>query len=138
MSLTPARQPSAAGRKRVLMVDDDTDVCRLVAQVLAKNGFEARVTNDPLQASKLASEFNPDLIILDYEMPALQGTELSVLLKSRAETRAIPIIFLSGLVELDHHVAGKFSGAAAYLDKPLDEGKLIETIRSLTRRSEPR
>jgi two-component system phosphate regulon response regulator PhoB len=125
-------QPLTGTRIRILVVDDEPAVSGVVVEILKKNGFDAWDTNDPLEVPQRSSEIRPDLIILDYEMPNLQGPELSVLLKSRPETRSIPVLFLSGMTDRESHEAGTFTGAAAYLDKPLDENKLIETIRALT------
>jgi twitching motility two-component system response regulator PilH len=125
-------QPLTGTRIRILVVDDEPAVSGVVVDILKKNGFDAWDINDPLEVPQRSAELHPDLIILDYEMPNLQGPELSVLLKSRTETRAIPTVFLSGMTDPDSHETGAFTGAAAYLDKPLDEIKLIATIRALT------
>jgi DNA-binding response OmpR family regulator len=127
----PGRPHVASSRKRILVVDDEPEVSAVVVQMLKRNGFDGWAINDPPEVPERSAEIRPDLLILDYEMPALRGPELSVLLKSRKETSRIPVIFLSGMTDADSHPAGSFSGAAIYLDKPIDEGKLVAIIRRL-------
>lgn len=106
-------------------------------RILEDNDFDAWAVNDPLKVRARAVEIRPDLIILDCDMPKLLGPEVSVVLKGTAETCNIPVIFLSGMTDEDHHAIGALSGAAAYLEKPLDQSRLIETIRALLRRHDP-
>jgi twitching motility two-component system response regulator PilH len=120
-----------AGRKRILVIDDEEEVAEVVIRILEQNGFSASAVTDPLHAPQRAAEFRPDLIILDFNMPKLVGPELAVLLKSRSETKNTPVIFLSGMTDEDHQELGRFSGASAYLEKPIDPVRLLETIRSL-------
>jgi len=120
-----------APRQRILVVDDEEDVAQVVIQILEKNGYAATGVTDPLDAPQRAAEYKPDLVILDFNMPRLVGPELAVLLKSRPETRNTPVIFLSGMTDEDHKDLGKFAGAAAYLEKPVDALRLLETIRTL-------
>jgi DNA-binding response OmpR family regulator len=130
------RPATATSRKRILVVDDEPAVSAVVVQMLKRNGFDGWAINDPLEVPQRSAEIRPDLIILDYEMPTLQGPELSVLLKSREETSKIPVIFLSGMTDDDSHTAASFSGAAVYLDKPVNERKLIAVIRRLVDRTQ--
>lgn len=118
-------------RKRILIVDDEPEVTEYVVHILENAGFDARGVNDPLKAVAPATEIMPDLILMDFDMPKLLGPALSALLKSALEPRNVPIVFLSGMNDEDHRAIAAFSGAVAYLDKPLDAGLLIRTIREL-------
>jgi two-component system phosphate regulon response regulator PhoB len=118
-------------RKRILVVDDEPEVTEYIVRILENAGFDARYVNDPLKAVDRAVEILPDLILLDFDMPKLLGPELSALLKRALKPRNVPIVFLSGMTDEDHRAIASLSGAVAYLDKPLDADKLIETIRSL-------
>ena len=129
--MSQAPKNHARFRKRILVVDDEPEVALVILQILERAGFEASTISDPLKATAKASELRPDLIILDFDMPKLVGSELAVLLKSSPETRKTPIIFLSGMSDEDHHAIGAFSGAVAYLDKPVEDIKLIRTVREL-------
>ena len=131
MTEDPKKHPDTVARRRILVVDDEESVARAVVETLKAHGFDASAVNDPTEVPQRVAEFHPNLIILDFDMPKLLGPDLAVLLKSRSETREIPVVFLSGMTDEDHHTIGTFSGAAAYLDKPVDPPKLIETIRAL-------
>lgn len=124
--------PSSAGlKKRILLVDDDPDVTAILSRILIDNGFEVWSVNRPNETLKRAREVRPDLIVLDFDMPPLLGTELALLLKGDPTTAKIPIIFLSGMADEDHRVIGESSGAAAYLSKPVPSETLIQTINSV-------
>ena len=117
-------------KKRILVVDDDSNVTTYLTKVLSGHGFEAWPVNDPLNVLRRAAEFHPDLVILDFIMPQLLGSEVAVQLKSYKTTQNVPVIFLSGMTDEDHRLIATFSGAAAYLEKPIDPRKLIEAIRT--------
>jgi DNA-binding response OmpR family regulator len=137
MNKIPNSLPKTGSRRRILVVDDEPEVTHTLSRILAQNGFDVWAVIDPLKVLEQAAGFRPDLIILDFDMPKLLGPELSTLLRGRAETREVPIVFLSGMTDQDHHEIGTFSGGAAYLDKPLDVVKLLETIHALLGRPEP-
>lgn len=131
MSSPPESGTKSRLQNRVLVVDDEREVAEVVVHILEENGFQAWAVNNPLEVPARVKDIYPDLLILDFDMPKLLGPELAMLLKSDSETQSIPIIFLSGMTEENHHTIGSFSGAAAYLDKPVDGKKLVETIRTL-------
>lgn len=131
MDRAPKSRSMPDSPKRILVVDDEPEVSQFVVRILEEHGFDACAVNDQLLVCEQAAEIRPDLIILDFDMPKLLGTELAMLLKKGPETCNIPLIFLSAMTDPDHHAIGLFSGAAAYLDKPLDVAKLIGTIHSI-------
>lgn len=118
-------------RKRVLVVDDETDVTDLLVRILGEHGYETWALNNPLKVLELAAQVRPDLILLDFDMPTQVGSEVAVLLRSAPETRNVPVIFCSGMTDDDHRVIAAMSGGVAYLEKPIDPRKLIEIIRGL-------
>ncbi len=131
MNVSLENAAKTGSRKRILVVDDEPEVTDVLIRILKGNGFEAWAANNPLETLERAKAIRPDLILLDFDMPKLLGPEVSVVLKSSSETRDIPIVFLSGMTDEDHHAIGALSGAAAYLAKPIDQVKLIETIRAV-------
>lgn len=131
MADTVKHRTEAGPRKRILVVDDDPDLTRYLVRILEDGGYEARYVNDPLKAVDRAAEMLPDLILMDFDMPRLLGPELTARLKSALEPRNVPVVFLSGMTDGDHRAIAAFSGAVAYLDKPLDASKLIRTICGL-------
>ena len=119
-----------APRKRILVVDDEVAVTDLLVELLRGHGFEAHAVNHPLKVLDRAGDLRPDLIVMDFVMPKLLGPEVAQLLKNHPSTRDIPVIFLSGMSDEDHRVIATLSGAAAYLEKPVEHEMLIETIRA--------
>ena len=90
-----------AGRKKIVMIDDEVDLCLLIKDNLEETGeFEVITTTNPEETERLCLSQKPDLILLDIVMPKIQGTEIVKALKHRAETRTIPIIVISGLGEI--------------------------------------
>lgn len=118
-------------RKRILIVDDDPVVTALLSRILEEHGFEPAATTDPTLAIHHAYELKPSLVILDFDMPGLEGSEVAVLLKSRPETRNLPIVFLSGKTDEEHQNAAHFSGAIKYLHKPIQPKEVMEVIQTL-------
>lgn len=119
-------------RRRILVVNDDLDVTEILVRTLEESGFAAWAVNHPLEeASRRAIEIAPDLVIVDFDMPKLLGSELSMLLKRDPGLRDVPILFLSGMADADHRLIAHLSGAAAYLEKPIDPVKLVQKIREL-------
>jgi DNA-binding response OmpR family regulator len=86
----PGRPLVASSRKHLLVVDDEPEVSAVVVQKLTRNGFDGWAIHDPLEVPVRSAEIRPDLLILDNELPALQGPELAVLLKSRKEKTGFP------------------------------------------------
>jgi CheY-like chemotaxis protein len=128
---TGERPPAPGPRRRIFVVDDDPEVTELLTRLLDENGFEALGINDPRKVHGQALSLRPDLIIVDFDMRKLSGPELAAMLKANPVTRPIPILFLSGMADEDHRLIAKSSGAAGYLDKPVDVARLIQTIEGL-------
>lgn len=84
------------GRGSILVVDDDDAVRRLVATTLAREGLDLEQASDGVEALARISERRPDVIVLDLEMPELDGFGVLDRLRERSETRSIPVIVLSG------------------------------------------
>lgn len=118
---------------RVLVVDDDPKVTKLVAGALRQVGLGTWETQDAKEALRLAKELRPGLIITDVHMPGVGGIELCMQLKSDPATSHIPVIFMSGDSTAESHEQGKFTGGAAYFDKPLDLPAFLKTIQGLLR-----
>ena len=92
---TKSVKAPSSGRK-ILVIDDEPDVTELIEYKLKNEGFEVRVSNNPLQILGAIKEFLPDLIILDIMMPELNGIQLCKMIRSDSEFESIPIIFLDG------------------------------------------
>jgi len=132
------RAPIADG-ERVLVVDDDPPLARMLTRTLSAEGFAVTVAGDGGGALAAVERAAPDVIVLDVSMPAIDG--LSVCRRLRAKGLATPILMLTARDAVADRVAGLEAGADDYLVKPFAVAELIARLRALTRRgraSEPR
>src|SRR5689334_17174909 len=119
---------------RVLVVEDERDVAELLRYNLAKEGYDVVVATTGPDAIKLAHDQRPDVVLLDIMVPQLNGWEICRRLKQDAETRAIPVIMVTGRVEEGDKVLGFEVGADDYVTKPFSFRELLARIRAVARR----
>ena len=119
---------------RILIIDDDTELCTLVARFLRGEGFEVDRAADGAQGIGLALSGSYALIMLDVMMPDRSGFD--VLRRIRASSRT-PVLMLTARGDTDDRVLGLELGADDYLPKPYDPSELAARIRAILRRSEP-
>jgi two-component system response regulator MprA len=119
-------------RERVLVVDDDPPLRRMLARSLSAEGFDVTVAADGGAALLAAERSAPDLIVLDVAMPAIDG--LSVCRRLRVKGLSTPILMLTARDAVVDRVAGLEAGADDYLVKPFAIEELIARLRALTRR----
>lgn len=116
----------------VLVVDDDDDVLASVERGLRLSGFQVLVARDGAAALRTVSEHSPDAIVLDMNLPVLDGA--GVVTALRALGNEVPICVLSARSSVDDRIAGLESGADDYLIKPFVLAELVARIRALLRR----
>ncbi|QBS42821.1 MULTISPECIES: response regulator transcription factor [Nocardia] len=116
----------------VLVVDDDEDVLASVERGLRLSGFHVLVARDGAQALRSVNEHAPDAIVLDMNMPVLDGA--GVVTALRAMGNEVPICVLSARASVDDRISGLESGADDYLVKPFVLAELVARIRALLRR----
>jgi two-component system response regulator MprA len=119
-------------RDRVLVVDDDPPLRRMLARTLSAEGYEVTVAADGGAALAEAERAAPDVIVLDVAMPALDG--LAVCRRLRSKGLPTPILMLTARDAVPDRVAGLEAGADDYLVKPFAVQELIARLRALTRR----
>ena len=119
-------------RERVLVVDDDPPLRRMLERTLAAEGFEVAVAADGGAALVAAERVAPDVIVLDVAMPGLDG--LAVCRRLRAKGLPTPILMLTARDAVPDRVAGLEAGADDYLIKPFAVQELVARVRALTRR----
>ena len=119
--------------RMVLMVDDDPDVRTSVARGLRHSGFDVRVAATGKEALRLLSNETHDALVLDVQMPELDG--VAVVTALRALGNDIPICVLSARDTVNDRIAGLEAGADDYLTKPFDLGELVARLHALLRRS---
>jgi signal transduction histidine kinase/DNA-binding response OmpR family regulator/ligand-binding sensor domain-containing protein len=130
-----APAPPVAGRKRLLLVDDNKELRIFLRQAFEKS-YYIYEAEDGLSALELATENIPDLIISDVMMPGMNGIELCKAVKEQFETSHIPFIILSAKDALDSKLAGMESGADYYFAKPLSVDLLRLTVHNIFEQSE--
>ena len=113
------RIPATASLPEILIVDDDTSVVLALGKVLGKIG-QTRFATDGQQALALIQRAPPDLILLDMEMPGMNGLELCIALKADPETADIPVLFITSHTESAFEEMVFNAGAADYVPKPLN------------------
>jgi DNA-binding response OmpR family regulator len=118
-------------KKRILICDDDPVILRLLQVNLELEGYEVLLAHHGEEAIEVASEGNPDLIVLDIMMPRLDGYQTMQKLKAGESTSDIPVLFLSAKAQQSDIERGQEQGVAGYLTKPFDPSELLEVIENL-------
>ena len=120
------------GKRKILVVDDDPEIVELFVDVLERDGrFEVKTAATGYDAGLLTQEFLPDLIILDYMLPDINGNVVCKTLRQKPEFEAVKIIIVSGVVNQDEINDLLKSGADDFVKKPFNIDKLIERIGEL-------
>jgi DNA-binding response OmpR family regulator len=123
------------GRHRVLIVEDEQDIAGLIKHTLERGGeAEAEVVGSGDAALKAVADHPPDLVILDLNLPVLNGLEVCRILRSRSEGRHLPIIMLTARTTEDDRVSGLELGADDYVTKPFSLRELSARVRAVLRR----
>lgn len=122
---------------KVLLIEDEPSQRALLAYNLQAEGFEVVEAGDGEEGLLLVEEEAPDLILLDWMLPGLSGIEVCRRLKTRTETRALPVIMLSARSEEVDRVRGLETGADDYMVKPYLLAELMARARAHLRRSRP-
>jgi adenylate cyclase len=120
-------------RQHILIVDDNKHNTRMLKSMLTKQDYEITVARDGKQALECVSEIPPDLILLDVIMPKMDGFSVTQALRAQDETRAIPILMVTALHDLQDKVKGFESGADDFVSKPFNRIELLARVRSLLR-----
>jgi CheY-like chemotaxis protein len=116
----PVRAP-----RRILAVDDERHVVRLIALNLARAGYDVMTAADGQEALRKVAVEPPDLVVLDVVMPRMDGFAVLHSLKADPRTAQIPVILMSGRAETEDVLRGWQSGVDCFMDKPFNPGKLL-------------
>jgi DNA-binding response OmpR family regulator len=117
---------------RVLVVDDDPQVVRLLRVNLELEGYDVVSAADGTQALEAVASQRPDLVVCDVMMPGMDGTE--VVRRLRRENETLPVVMLSAKAMRSDMERGLEAGADEYVTKPFDPTELIEVVDRLLRR----
>ena len=118
--------------KKILIVDDDTNICELLRLYIEKDGFDTAIANNGTQALKLFEQEKPDLIMLDIMLPELDGWQGC---REIRKTPQVPIIMLTAKGEVFDKVLGLELGADDYVVKPFEAKEVVARIHAVLRRT---
>ncbi len=118
---------------RILIVEDDADAARVVRAYLEREGFGVEVARDGVAGLELALEDPPDLVVLDWMLPGLDGLSF---LRALRRAKAVPVIMLTARTEEGDRIAGLEAGADDYVAKPFSPRELTARVRAVLRRTE--
>ena len=120
---------------KILVVDDNLVVLKLLRHLLESEDYLVITAENGVEALKLASTENPDMIVTDYVMPEMDGVMLIKKLKSKAATRTIPIMMLTAKDEEESELEGLDAGADDYLTKPIARKRFLARVARLLKRT---
>lgn len=123
-----------ADKVRILLVDDEPSIVKMVGKRLEVEGFAVQVAMDGQEALKAAQAQPPALIILDLMLPKLNGYEVCMVLKEDARFQKIPVIMFTAKAQEQDEKLGLACGADAYLRKPFKAQELLDQIKALLNR----
>ncbi len=118
-------------KPRILLVDDEPSITKVVGKRLEIAGFDVIIASDGQEGLEKAQTLSPNLIILDLMLPKLNGFEVCSMLKGDARFQGVPIILFSAKAQEKDEKMGKECGADAYVTKPFKAETLLEQIRTL-------
>ncbi|EAP90629.1 MAG: phosphate regulon transcriptional regulatory protein PhoB [Oceanicaulis sp.] len=121
----------------VLVVEDEDALSELLSYNLKKEGFRVSLAADGEEAMMLVEERQPDVVVLDWMLPKISGIEVCRRLRSRHETRNLPIIMLTARGEEADRIRGLDTGADDYIVKPFLMKELFARVRAVLRRIRP-
>ena len=121
--------------EKILVVDDDKNICELLRLYLVKEGYNVTMVHDGSAALTEFDKLHPDLVLLDVMMPVMDGWEVCRKIRAKDNT---PIIMLTAKGETYDKVLGLELGADDYIIKPFDSKELVARVRAVLRRFQPK
>ncbi|MDD5432124.1 MAG: response regulator [Candidatus Omnitrophica bacterium] len=118
-------------KKRILVVDDESQLVELIQMRLEANGFEVITAYNGQEALDKARQEKPDLIILDLMLPKIDGYKVCRMLKFDEKYKNIPVILFTARAQEDDIILGQKVGGDAYITKPFDPDALLAKIKEL-------
>ena len=121
-----------SGKRKILIVDDDAEIVELIVDVLNRDGrFETKTASSGYEAGMATEKFRPDLILLDYMLPDVNGNIVCQAIRRNPEFENIKIIIVSGVVKQDEIAQLLKSGAEDFIRKPFDVAELTGKINAV-------
>ncbi|HEV2580843.1 MAG TPA: response regulator [Ktedonobacteraceae bacterium] len=128
----PAQKSSAPpGGKHILVVDDSPSVRRVVGNMLKQNGWEVQLARDGVEALEMITRETPAAVLLDIEMPRMDGYELMATVRAQEQYRTLPLVMLTSRAAAKHQQRAMQLGASGYVVKPYQDDELLNILKSL-------
>src|SRR5208337_23354 len=121
------------GLIRVLVVDDEESNIVTIGSILDDQGYTVLAAKNGEEALAIATSGQPDIILLDVQMPGMNGHEMARFLSTNEQTSSIPIVMVTGLASLEERLSALRAGAVDFLTKPVDPAELRAKVASLAR-----
>ena len=112
-------------KKRIMIIDDDPVIVNYLETLFDDNGYETATANDGNEAKRIMTDFKPDLITLDLEMPNEWGPKFYRNIMKKTEFQSIPVIVISGLAGREHSI----KKAVAYFAKPFNPDEILNKVK---------
>jgi two-component system, OmpR family, alkaline phosphatase synthesis response regulator PhoP len=127
---------TASTVQRILVVDDDREIVRLVRAYLEKEHYQVLIANDGQTALHMVRREHPNLVVLDLMLPDRDGWEITRTIRNDSTLHSIPIIMLTARIEDTDKIIGLELGADDYITKPFNPREMVARVRSVLRRSQ--
>lgn len=122
--------------KKVLIVEDETDIAQLIKVYLEKAGFQPSIATTGVEALEQVNSDHPDMVLLDLMLPEMDGLEVCKRIRNKPKTALLPIIMLTAKAEESDTIVGLELGADDYVTKPFSPKALVARVKGLFRRLE--
>jgi phosphate regulon transcriptional regulator PhoB len=133
--MTAATKPAGGVRRKILVVEDDTDLRELIRYNLDQEGFAVEEAADGVQALDQINRRSPDLVVLDLMLPGMSGLEICRKIRSTPQTATLPILVATAKGTEVDKVLGLEMGADDYVVKPFSPRELVARVKALLRRA---
>lgn len=115
----------------ILIVDDSLMMHRIIGQILKSDGHKVLKADNGKKGFEMTKTCKPDAVIMDVEMPIMDGIESTKLIKADPETSNIPVIIMTSLASEDDMEHCKEAGANGFLNKPISKDDLLKAVREM-------
>jgi chemosensory pili system protein ChpA (sensor histidine kinase/response regulator) len=133
----PDQGPMLERPLRILVVDDSVSIRQVVSRLMDSQGWKTQTAKDGIEALERVSETIPDLIVLDLEMPRMNGYEFMSALRTQPRYKEIPIVILTSRTAEKHRQKAGALGAKGFIVKPYDDDEFIDLVQNLTGINQP-
>ncbi len=127
----PVQSSAPSSGKHVLVVDDSPSVRRVVGNMLKQNGWDVQLARDGVEALDMITLETPAAVLLDIEMPRMDGYELIATVRAQEQYRTLPLVVLTSRAATKHQQRAMQLGANAYVVKPYQDEELLSILKSL-------